>query len=178
MVGDLAIMSLGRGKPMSVFGGGVMYAENLHWRNLVEKQLNGLARVKMGVSRYKLKVFFYNALLNPYLYWLSASMPFLGLGNTELHPLIKISTISDTHKQAFFSNIGSYEKQDVAQVLKLHRALQLLPKGTVIDVGLDQGLRLLRYPVLFSSKKHCDTFFRKGKGLGRFSYVCTTLERH
>jgi len=171
MIGDLAIMSLGRGKPMSVLGGGVIYAENQHWRGLVQIQLNGLASQKTGVARYKLKVCLYNALLNPYLYWLPANMSFLGVGETEFHPLGKIEGISDVHKRAFFANISAYEEQDVSQVLKLHKALQALPKGMLVDLGsvaLAQGLRLLRYPVLFSSKKHRDTFFRraKEKGLG------------
>ena len=169
IIGDLAIMSFGRGKPIAVLGGGAIYCRENKWRKLLEKELHALSPQSVNAIQYKIKVFLYNALLNPFLYWLPANLPFFEVGKTAYHPLNEIYGISSAHKKAVAVNIAAYQSRSLTQAVKLHEAFQSLKEGVLDDLGgiaLAQGQKLLRYPVLFSTEPQRNKVYDRLSCLG------------
>jgi len=86
--GDLVILSFGRGKPVSLLGGGAVLCKD----PVLYEALPLVENIKKQQSKrepltYRLKIYAYNALLAPSLYWIPQALPFLELGETKYTPL-------------------------------------------------------------------------------------------
>ena len=82
--GDLAVLSFGRGKGVTAGGGGALLARTPQFAARL-KDLS-LAPAQAGVAALA-KTAVQWALGRPSLYWIPASLPFLGLGETVYHPV-------------------------------------------------------------------------------------------
>ncbi|MCK4707748.1 MAG: DegT/DnrJ/EryC1/StrS aminotransferase family protein, partial [Gammaproteobacteria bacterium] len=79
--GDFIVLSFGRGKPVSTLGGGAVLCNNDDLKKGLPKE--GLVfkyRKRVEFIQYRLKIFIYNLLLHPRLYFIPNSLPFLKLG--------------------------------------------------------------------------------------------------
>ncbi len=171
MIGDIAIMSFGRGKPFSILGGGVVYSQNAILCDTLSLLLAPLPVMPFNKWAYQLKVLAYNALLNPYIYWIPANLPFLHLGETRFSELLTVMRLDAKRIEIFVENYkrvqsGVYDKTSV-----IYAALQHISPENFNDLSALAGAknpRLLRYPVLLPSKDVRDRVLKRAKeeGLG------------
>jgi len=171
MIGDIAIMSFGRGKPISILGGGVVYSQNTTLCDNLSLLFAALPVMPFNQWAYQLKVWAYNVLLNPYIYWIPANLPFLHLGETRFSALLTVTRLDAKRIEVFVENYkrvqsGLYDKTSV-----IYDALQALSPASFIDLPAltrAKNPRLLRYPVLLPSKDIRDRVLKRAKeeGLG------------
>lgn len=171
MIGDIAIMSFGRGKPISILGGGVVYSQNTTLCEELSLLFAALPVMPFNQWAYQLKVRAYNALLNPYIYWIPANLPFLHLGETRFSALLTVTRLDAERIEVFVENYkrvqsGLYDKTSL-----IYDALHRLSPANLVDLSALTGKknpRLLRYPVLLPSKDIRDRVLKRAKeeGLG------------
>ena len=98
-IGDVNFFSLGRGKALSTVEGGIILTD----REDLAISLAGHFEKLPGYSWHEnFKLFLYSlalrVLMNPYLYWIPRSLPFLRLGETIYDPTFKIYRMSSFQK--------------------------------------------------------------------------------
>ena len=173
--GDLVIHSFGRGKPVSVLGGGVVVCRKPE----LNERLNQVYQsVDMECGRAQvtwLKIRLYNLLISPRCYWLPESLPFLKLGQTVFHPLSGIHRMDAYKLRLLGANITKYQKSCNGVQRSLAKVVSLYHHHGMIDLaevsGCDAGVRLLRYPVLLATPQLRDRLYdelsREGLGVSK-----------
>lgn len=154
--GDLVVLSFGRGKPVSLLGGGAVLVKD---RSLEQGLLSmrTTCNQEAGDSAFRLKTSLYNTLLNPRLYWLPASLPFLHLGETRYHPLHSISSMHNLKQGLLATNIEAYQsrslntQQEISRMVRKH-AECCIDLPAICDISPERPL--LRYPVLVKQKRN------------------------
>lgn len=162
--GDLVVLSFGRGKPVSLLGGGAVLSRARESRNnmsiniiLGELLSENNLKLEQSICKKKifsLKVWLYNRIISPRLYWLPQALPFLHLGETRYHPLCAIESMNSEHKALLPVNITAYRDDEMLIQKELVDMLEKLsfdgkdftdlPKACKIA----EDRRLLRYPLL------------------------------
>lgn len=154
--GDMVVLSFGKGKPLSLLGGGaLLVAERLE----VEPGavLSQPAEFSQGALA-KLKIAVYNFILHPSIYWLFSKLPFLTLGETRFHPLHEITPLKGL-EGVLAENFARKKKRDVANVQLLRDRLDALPSNMMVDLSLVNAVpvgSLLRYPLLLDNQSKRD----------------------
>jgi dTDP-4-amino-4,6-dideoxygalactose transaminase len=156
---DYVIFSFGRGKPLSLLGGGLLLSKDKLTDSITESK-------NTGSGFYQLKIHAYNFLLHPHTYCFLNRAPFLRLGETRFHSLDKIDSMALNARALFDHNRKLYiqrEENVVSQYQQWFSDIQLL-KG----MKTERKGRLLRYPLLLSSQTQRDRIFKKlhANGLG------------
>jgi dTDP-4-amino-4,6-dideoxygalactose transaminase len=158
---DYVVFSFGRGKPLSLLGGGAL---------LAKKSLDASITFSEGgkfsfKSRMKMRA--YNALLHPHLYCFLNRAPFLHLGETRYHPLTGIEGASDSVNYLFANNYRAYQQRSRHQQTRFQSAFQ---SGVQQLDALSSNRygRLLRYPLLLPSAEKCSLIYQSlsSAGLG------------
>ena len=159
--GDLVVLSFGRGKPLSLLGGGaVLVRQNTLGAHLPEA---ALAENPVDDSGHisllqRIKTQLYNAMIHPRLYWLPQSLPFLHLGETRYHPLLEMQAMPVWRQSILASNLVKYHALDqhVADLTAAYRKV-FAGQSAVVDLSelttVEAGSRLLRYPVLLPADR-------------------------
>jgi dTDP-4-amino-4,6-dideoxygalactose transaminase len=152
--GDLVVLSFGRGKPVSLLGGGAVLYRDAALRQLLpetdEPAEPGL-RQRVG---FRLQAMLYNRLIAPRLYWLPHSLPFLHLGETRYQPLSAIEAMDPLRQALLATNVAAYRADDMAAQTALAGMLKGLDgaAGELIDLPrvcrVPAQRPLLRYPLL------------------------------
>lgn len=168
--GDFVVLSFGRGKPVSVLGGGAVLARDPALAALLPAPP---ARVGGAAERLRLRlqVLAYNVLRSPRLYGLPSALPLLHLGETRFTPLARIEGI-DTHRlRCLDANVHAHwRRSDWRQ-----RALGELAAecdGALVDLAAaccpTSMPRLARYPLLIVDPRLRDRLYRalRRAGLG------------
>ncbi len=149
--GDLTVLSFGRGKPVSLLGGGAVVGNNKEMLTLLPKSqfisVSKVDRLKFGV-----KAKLYNAMISPFSYWLPQALPFLHLGETRYHALDEIKMMDQQRFDLLATNIRCYQddiqadsrNEMIGVMLGLHEVITNLPQ--ICNVSFSR--RLLRYPIL------------------------------
>ena len=179
--GDLAIHSFGRGKPVSVLGGGAVICRRPELKESLTAIHQSVAMQSRRTFETWLKIKLYNLLISPRCYWLPELLPFLNLGQTVFHPLEGIFQMADYNVKLLSSNIDEYQQRraevqgelaGLAAGFRHHGVIDLL----VAAGGCHDDVRLLRYPLLFPSAEIRDGVYnmlsRKGLGASRL-YPCS-----
>jgi len=161
--GDLVVLSFGRGKPVSMLGGGAVISQN----KTLFRALPQPARQAAGCGSrltFAFKSWLYNAMISPYIYWLPQSLSFLHLGETRYHTLPTIDGIDDTRRQLLPVNVARYQNDEQAQQRCTNLSAMLAPFDAVIDLPqLCQAApnrRLLRYPILLPPQLRDEVYSR------------------
>lgn len=179
--GDLVVLSFGRGKPVSLLGGGAVLTKNT---SLFE-QLPKPPRITTNLSqriKFVLKARAYNAMISPFLYWLPQVLPFLHLGETRYHALTGIEALDEERYHLLMSNISRYlgDTEAAARCEKISSMLDSLDKINNLPrmCFIEGNRRLLRYPLLLEVESR-DRVYRKLKqaGLGVSVMYPTSLPR-
>ena len=169
-VGDYVTFSFGRGKAISLLGGGLVAIRDSASQTIELKEQND--------SRlYPIKAKLFNLLTRPRVYYWFEKLPFLGLGKTEYHPLTAINLMPDQQQRLVTANIQKYwqmnsDNQDALLGSPLDEINLLDPiiKGRL-------KYRLLRYPLLMDSKEKKVAILKElnKKGLGASAMYETEL---
>ena len=161
MKGDLVVLSFGRGKPVSLLGGGAVLIRNnfLQLKEYdIEKFIGTSSNSVFGKIGYLLTLVIYNFLLQPSLYSIVCNIPGTGIGETRYYAPRDIEYLSPSIHKLLAINIRNYLTigNNVENYYKNSIDAQL--KG-VVNLPNTLGHRtgkLLRYPLVFSNKKDRD----------------------
>ena len=150
--GDVVIHSFGRGKPVSVLGGGAVVCRDQALNTIFEKIHAELVPQKSNALMTQLKARVYNILLSPRCYWLPEALPFMKLGQTVFHPLNDIERMDDYRQSILGSNIENYQQKSLAAQQNIATMLKAFHSQEITDLAQNAGLTpdtpLLRYPIL------------------------------
>lgn len=178
--GDLVTLSFGRGKPVSLLGGGAVLCRNetlAEHLPLVEEALLRFSPIESENpgTLYKTKVHVYNALLAPVAYGLLQFVPFLHLGETIYKPLKEMLPFDAERVRVLAANIDAYCARLRVQEDWLSTMLKGYDGSMISDLSAISGNRvelpLLRYPVLVRDQslrnRLFDTLSRVGLGCSK-----------
>ena len=173
LVGDCVSISFGRGKPVSMLGGGLV---------LIRQGLTNDTDLRDQLKKYQTnfcssnqiafftKSILYNLLINPILYGMLTRVPGLNLGETKYKPLNSIEPFEKIKRRLLGENIHHYLNLEPTAQLYLQTHLD---NGSDVvhslpNKYLDRTKRLLRFPVLFEDQALRDHKFNElnKSGLG------------
>lgn len=157
--GDAVCISFGRGKPVSLLGGGALLLRDGSFADAVAQQVAATIGPEAPGRLFASKVRLYNALSRPWLYAAINRNPLLRLGRTVFKPLTA-ATALDARRHALLAiNIGRHfaRPQHAAQWLSAG-----LPPALDLPARLaDRRARLLRYPVLCADRAQRDALLAR-----------------
>lgn len=168
LVGDMVITSFGRGKPVSLLGGGLCLVK----KDLSE-HLTLASQIKPAqpTSLLTAKIVAYNWLIKPALYPLINRNPLLSVGETHYKALAGISELDQQRLLWLDENIQAYKKQStvtqqaIGKMLMAHQEAGL---KKIVEASNSRAGKLLRYPVLSETKQQRDRLAKQleREGLG------------
>jgi dTDP-4-amino-4,6-dideoxygalactose transaminase len=89
--GDVGLFSLGRGKNITVGSGGILVTNSDELGEKLRQQYDSIPEESIGRGLANVVMVLAMAMLiHPRLYWMPASLPFLGLGETRFDPCFSI----------------------------------------------------------------------------------------
>jgi len=164
--GDMVVLSFGKGKPLSLLGGGaVLISDGVEPENKASSSLVDTFNI---TNKLKLKVRLYNFILRPYVYWVLSKIPLLKIGSTHFKPLTEI-----TYFQGLDSilnlNMEYRKRNDFKCIELLRRRLASLESENIIDLSLKYNVpvsSLLRYPILLKNKASRDELLSRLNEVG------------
>ena len=168
LVGDMVITSFGRGKPVSLLGGGLcLVKEKLNQHLALINQIQPAQKS----SLLKAKIIAYNGLINPALYPLINRNPLLSIGETCYKSLAGICALDQQRLAWLSSNIQAYDRQNTSAQQALNDMFSKSKHVGLKSLALASNPRCgkaLRYPVLCQSENIRDQLLvalnRKGLG--------------
>jgi perosamine synthetase len=93
-IGDVSFFSLGRGKPLSTGGGGIVVTDSDEIAEAVHEQLARLAASSWRDNAVLFaKELMTSVFINRHLYWIPDSLPFLRLGTTPFEPSFPVKKL-------------------------------------------------------------------------------------
>lgn len=172
-LGDLIILSFGRGKPVSVLGGGAVLFRKESFENIdLELQSQPIARNSIiGRQWGYCKLYLYNRLIEPKWYWIPSGLPFMHLGKTRFKKMTKIRPLETTQANLLKSNLEHYWNTDNENAKKIKMLLGEINANKFTDLTNLPGVKLdelLRYPILIKDPNSRLKFIKLAneKGLG------------
>jgi dTDP-4-amino-4,6-dideoxygalactose transaminase len=147
---DFTIASFGRGKPVSLLGGGVLLARSPILAELPhdDEGINALLHIKARA---------YNWLLRPFLYGALSRVIGSRLGQTQFHSLQRTTGMDPVRRRWLSANVAAYRQRDDSVVRLLQARLAALESSRVIDLARLPGSgTLLRYPLLMPTARETE----------------------
>lgn len=155
-IGDIGILSFGRGKNICALGGGVILTSQKKIASSIIKILDNCPRPPLlsgGVSGYVTGIAL-SLFLNPERYFIPANFPFLGLGANIFHPQFKITRFPDSiaaAEQQTFINLNRYNEIRNQNALMIQNSIYAnnlfsIPKP---GAGISGRSVYLRFPIIF-----------------------------
>lgn len=176
--GDMVVLSFGRGKPVSLLGGGAVISHHSALEALLPERKANRLESTAGLApdwKFKLKVRAYNALLSPLGYGALAQVPFLHLGATVYKPLQRISPFDKERVPILAANIIAYQQRNRQASSWINKMLNTTTEDVLLDLpyvtAVPDTVPLLRYPVLFKDHNLRDCVYnalsRAGLGVSK-----------
>ncbi len=160
VLGDVGFYSLGRGKNMSTYSGGILVTDNDKIALYVENNMKVINKPGLiNETCVLLKIILYILLLRPRLYWLPAMIPFLGLGETVFDKDFDLKRLTYLQICAGAVLMDNLMKVNVARAKNAHKlAESLLKMSQYMIPGYDKNKCpfYLRLPLLCSDKTDRD----------------------
>lgn len=146
--GDMVVLSFGRGKPVSLLGGGAVLSRVEISRLLPPVDPSGAGlRTR---AKFLLRAVTYNVLRRPRLYWLLNALPFAGLGKTVFKPLPALAP-AQSSIEFLGVNVDRYRSM-ANRVRELRVGLGEVLSSRALDLAaacaVPDNARLLRFPLL------------------------------
>jgi len=161
--GDMVVLSFGRGKPVSLLGGGAVISRHSSLATLLPEGVAARLESTLGLApnwKFKLKVRAYNALLSPLGYGALKHAPFLHLGATVYKPLQRISPFDKERVAMLATNIIAYQQTNRQVQVWISEMLNATAEDLILDLpsvaAVPSTVPLLRYPVLFKDQYRRD----------------------
>lgn len=172
---DYVTFSFGRGKPMSLLGGGLMCAK----APVAENVRARIEKPAVPSRLLALKIVAYNILLTPQLYLLLNRNPWLRLGETRYAPLAKIEQFDVYRRSLLQANFASYcAREDKLSpcfdAITLENGLQQLDENCAA-----RRKQLLRYPLLCPDRATRDKLLQHlcAAGLGASPLYAAAIDQ-
>lgn len=154
--GDMVIISFGRGKPVSLLGGGAVLFRGERFGSLLPDDAIPAAGMRQRLL-YQVKALLYNQLISPRSYWILAWFPFLHLGETRYHSLQGIGPLDSTRRHLLNANIARYLEQKPHIQATISGMIDSLADPGIVNLPVACQLpvqqRLLRYPLLIDATR-------------------------
>ncbi len=149
--GDVVVVSFGRGKPVSLLGGGAVLYEDRAWTGWLPRAPRPESASSPGIGFWA-QTQVYNLLREPAVYWLPAALPLLHLGETRFAPLARIDDGPRERLRHLQANVEAYRDRKDTPQETIASVVGLLDPDRVLDLPAtcsgDSTPRLLRYPLL------------------------------
>lgn len=114
ILGDVGFYSLGRGKNLSVYSGGILLTNDDKIADSIKDDILNMRKCSYSCEMNSLiLIIVYSLLLKPWLYWIPDMMPFLGLGKTIFDMDFHLDKL--TNLQACLGNILYSKLEDINQ---------------------------------------------------------------
>lgn len=152
--GDAVCLSFGRGKPVSLLGGGLLLLRDGVLSAAALATLEASIGAPAPGRLFALKVRLYNALSRPSLYAAINRNPLLRLGQTVFKPLAAATALDARRAALLATNTARYLDRPHAAAAQLHAGL-----APALDLPArlaGRSARLLRYPVLCADRRQRD----------------------
>lgn len=168
--GDVGLYSLGRGKALTTLEGGIVVTDS----DEIEDALTAVAAelpeppFAHDASMF-LRMLAYAAFLNPWLYWIPDSLPFLKLGTTEFDPGFRASTLSPLCKALLWKVMDGLDavnqkRRENARILS--SALTGCRRFQILKPTPNSHGTYIRFPMLASDESTRQSALRKLRAAG------------
>ncbi|MBU2863951.1 DegT/DnrJ/EryC1/StrS family aminotransferase [Reinekea forsetii] len=166
--GDYVCFSFGRGKAVSLLGGGlVALKESLPQHTVV------VNKAQVNTKKWLLKAHIINRLSNTFVYNLLTKLSFLNIGATRFHELSELSGFPFESLQALNANLHAYQQRASVAEPILDDALAQL--NVLQPINSQRRGRLLRYPVLCESTEQRNALYEALISYGASKMYTTSL---
>lgn len=182
---DLVVLSFGRGKPVSMTGGGALLGK--HISKSVRMRVNHGETQKASLLdklKYRAKATLFNIIVRPSIYGIFTRLPFLSIGETRYKGLDTINAMPSEIELLLETNCKRFQsRKDKSDRLSSILAQQKFKDAGIIDLGLLCGLsndrHHLRFPILFATPSMRDECAERmnAEGLGASKMYGTALHR-
>ncbi len=184
-IGDAGFFSLGRGKPMTTMGGGVILTNNGQLRDKISSQIDKLtqnSKLKTQNLKFIMQSLLYSIFLRPRLYWIIEMLPFLHLGETVYDPHFEIGPFTTFQAQEGLIALKRLEDKNNLRFQKARYYFEILQEGDgfIIPKPLDSSFPIyLRYPIFLKDKNVRDGTYKvlKSFGLGVHFMYPSSIEK-
>jgi perosamine synthetase len=184
-IGDVGFFSLGRGKPMTTMGGGIIVTNNDYLYDKIYSQIEGLiqnSKFRIQNLKFIIQSLIYSIFLHPRLYWIPDRLPFLHLGETIYDPNFSIGPFAAIQAQQGLIGLKRLKEYNTFRYQNgIHYSKKLMESnGIVTPKQLDSSSpTYLRYPIYLKNKSQRDKVYQslKRQGLGgHFMYPSSVCE--
>jgi perosamine synthetase len=155
-LGDAGFFSLGRGKNLSTYSGGILLTNSDEIAEKVEERIKRLGKPSLSLEiKTLIQIILYSLFLRPKCFWLPDMIPLLKLGETIYDKAFSIGCLTKLQKCAgsvIYSNLESANAARMENAREIARGI--LESGKYIIPGYDERLCpvYLRLPLLSKEK--------------------------
>jgi perosamine synthetase len=159
-MGTAGFYSLGRGKALTTYNGGILVTNHEELARQLDREIEGLPSAGLATEAIVFgKLMTYSMFIRPRLYWIPASLPFLGLGETiyeEDFDMSKLSAVQTVAGAVIFESILYFHSMRAANAQELAGAVLGLGKFEVPGWDAAHCPPYLRLPVLAPDRESRD----------------------
>jgi len=159
-LGDAGFTSLGRGKNLSIYSGGVLLTNSDSIGERIEGMIEKYDDTGLGADLFGiLKMMVYSIFLKPSAYWIPASLPFLGLGKTTFDPEFTAGKLTNSQistLRAAILKLENHNNRRAEIASRLAEKISRLDSYFIPGYGKGDCPSYLRLPVLAKSRKSRD----------------------
>ncbi len=174
--GTIGVASFGRGKPLSGLGGGAIIAKTSELENpeskapillnsIIEKKLgNNIPQVSNSFSLW-IKSFLYYYFSSPWLYKIPSSLPFLGLGKTEVDLDFPMEELAYLQLATVYTQLKAVERYKTIRLKNSSKWEEVFLRYDLtspVSVRKQKGnlsIVPLRFPIVCKSSKQRDSLY-------------------
>jgi len=163
-IGDVGVLSLGRGKNICALAGGVILTDKEPIARLIDQVIGKYSRPSMFSN---LKPFStglgLSLFLHPGSYTIPARLPFLNLGANIFDPNFEITRLPNLNAgvgQKTFSNLDRLNETRIQNARLLKNSLTMNGTIRIPKANPDGKSIYLRFPILFKSREIRDQAFQ------------------
>ena len=165
-LGDVGFFSFGRGKNITCLSGGVILTSSDEIAGRIERNWSRLGEEPWGVRFLAIfEAIFLVVFIHPWLYWLPAGLPFLGLGETKYYediPIHRLGTFKAGLLRGWRIRLETFNRHRTAISLRYMDFFGLRNKYPIYS----DGIPFLRFPVFATDPETKKELCARGKRKG------------
>lgn len=158
--GTAGFYSLGRGKNMSTYSGGVIVTDDDAVGETLDGMLSNVSKSGAGASIGALyKMGLYSLLSRPRLFWLPAMLPFLGIGETVYEESFKVGRLSNAQSCAIpvvMKKLPRLRRIRIENSINMAKELEQIERLSIPGYSKKNCPAYIRLPIVMPDKKSRD----------------------